>query len=99
MDAHKRSELLKAWSAKVQEQKEEIAQIMTLESGKPLTESRGEVDYATSYIDWYAEEAKRIYGRTIPSNTQSKRILVIKEPIGLVGATTPWNFPAAMMTR
>jgi succinate-semialdehyde dehydrogenase/glutarate-semialdehyde dehydrogenase len=72
---------------------------MTLENGKPLSESLGEVDYATSYIDWYAEEAKRIYGRTIPANNQSKRIIVSRQPIGLVAAITPWNFPAAMMTR
>jgi len=99
VNAHKRSELLRAWASKVQEQKENLAHIMTLESGKPLVESRGEVDYATSYIDWYAEEAKRIYGRTVPANLESKRILVTKEPVGLVGAITPWNFPAAMMTR
>lgn len=72
---------------------------MTLENGKPLSESIGEVDYATSYIDWYAEEAKRIYGRTIPANTENKRIIVSRQPIGLVAAITPWNFPAAMMTR
>src|SRR5699024_4698841 len=69
------------------------------ENGKPLQESLGEVDYATSYIDWYAEEAKRIYGRTIPAATETKRIVVSKQPIGLVAAITPWNFPAAMMTR
>ncbi|MDY0395731.1 aldehyde dehydrogenase family protein [Virgibacillus halophilus] len=72
---------------------------MTRENGKPLKESLGEVDYATSYIDWYAEEAKRVYGRTIPANTESKRIIVTKQPVGLVAAITPWNFPAAMMTR
>src|SRR5699024_497075 len=72
---------------------------MTKENGKPLHESLGEVNYATSYIDWYAEEAKRIYGRTIPANTESKRIIVSREPVGLVAAITPWNFPAAMMTR
>lgn len=72
---------------------------MTMESGKPLHESLGEVDYATSYIDWYAEEAKRLYGRTIPANTESKRIIVSRQPVGLVAAITPWNFPAAMMTR
>lgn len=99
VNASKRSELLKVWSAKVQKHKEKIAYIMTLESGKPLNESRGEVDYAISYIDWYLEEAKRIYGRTIPANSETKRVLVIKEPVGLVGAITPWNFPAAMMTR
>lgn len=99
VNAHKRSELLKYWSLKIAENKEDIARIMTLESGKPLKESRGEVEYARSYIDWYAEEAKRIYGRTIPANTESKRIVVTKEPVGLVGAVTSWNFPAAMMTR
>lgn len=99
VNAHERSRLLRKWSEKIQEQKEEIAELMTLENGKPLHESRGEVDYATSYIDWYAEEAKRIYGRTIPASTESKRIIVTKQPIGLVAAITPWNFPAAMMTR
>ena len=99
VNAHERSRLLQKWSAIVQEHKEEIAKIMTLENGKPLAESRGEVDYATSYIDWYAEEAKRTYGRTIPANTESKRIIISRQPIGLVAAITPWNFPAAMMTR
>jgi succinate-semialdehyde dehydrogenase / glutarate-semialdehyde dehydrogenase len=99
VNAHERSNLLKKWSEKIQENKAEIAEVMTLENGKPLKESLGEVDYATSYIDWYAEEAKRIYGRTIPSATESKRIVVSKQPIGLVAAITPWNFPAAMMTR
>jgi succinate-semialdehyde dehydrogenase/glutarate-semialdehyde dehydrogenase len=99
VNAHERSRLLQKWSQLVQEHKEEIAKIMTLENGKPLKESFGEVDYATSYIDWYAEEAKRIYGRTIPASTESKRIIVSRQPIGLVAAITPWNFPAAMMTR
>jgi succinate-semialdehyde dehydrogenase/glutarate-semialdehyde dehydrogenase len=99
VNAHERSRLLQRWSQLVQEHKEEIAKIMTLENGKPLKESLGEVDYATSYIDWYAEEAKRIYGRTIPASTESKRIIVSRQPIGLVAAITPWNFPAAMMTR
>lgn len=99
INAHERSRLLQAWSDKVQAHKQEIAEIMTLENGKPLSESIGEVDYATSYIDWYAEEAKRIYGRTIPANTENKRIIVSRQPIGLVAAITPWNFPAAMMTR
>ena len=99
VNAHERSKLLKKWSDKIQEHKAEIAEVMTLENGKPLKESLGEVDYATNYIDWYAEEAKRIYGRTIPSHTESKRIIVTKQPVGLVAAITPWNFPAAMMTR
>lgn len=98
-NAHERSRLLATWSAKIQENKQAIAEIMTKENGKPLPESLGEVNYATSYIDWYAEEAKRIYGRTIPANTESKRIIVSREPVGLVAAITPWNFPAAMMTR
>lgn len=99
VNAHERSRLLTNWARIIQEHKDEIAEIMTLENGKPLSESRGEVDYATSYIDWYAEEAKRIYGRTVPSSSETKRIVVSKQPIGLVAAITPWNFPAAMMTR
>jgi len=99
VNAHDRSNYLSKWSDKIQENKEAIAEVMTKENGKPLRESLGEVDYATSYIDWYAEEAKRIYGRTIPANTTAKRIVVSHQPIGLVAAITPWNFPAAMMTR
>src|SRR5699024_4496485 len=83
----------------IQNEKEAIAKVMTEENGKPLKESRGEVDYATSYIDWFAEEARRIYGRTIPSHAEGKRLAVRKQPVGLVAAITPWNFPAAMMTR
>lgn len=99
VNAHERSRLLKRWSQLIQADKEAIAKVMTLESGKPIQESLGEVDYATSYIDWYAEEAKRIYGRTIPANNESKRMIVTRQPVGLVAAITPWNFPAAMMTR
>src|SRR5690625_1208335 len=98
-NAHERAYLLKKWSNLIQAHKTEIAEVMTKENGKPYRESLGEVDYATSYIDWYAEEAKSTYGRTIPANTDSKRIIVRKEPIRLVAALTPWNFPAAMMTR
>lgn len=98
-NAHERSRLLIKWSQLIQENKEAIAKVMTEENGKPLAESRGEVDYATSYIDWYAEEAKRLYGRTIPSHADGKRLQVTQHPIGLVAAITPWNFPAAMMTR
>lgn len=97
--AHERSRLLKNWAQIIQAHKADIAEVMTLENGKPLAESLGEVDYATSYIDWYAEEAKRIYGRTVPATSETKRIVVTKQPIGLVAAITPWNFPAAMMTR
>ncbi len=98
-NAHERSRLLEKWSQLIQKNKLEIATVMTKENGKPLAESIGEVDYATSYIDWYAEEAKRLYGRTVPAHVDRKRLLVSKHPIGLVAAITPWNFPAAMMTR
>lgn len=98
-NAHERSRLLMKWSALIQKNKQEIAKVMTEENGKPLAESIGEVDYATSYIDWYAEEAKRIYGRSIPTHADGKRLMVSKYPVGLVAAITPWNFPAAMMTR
>lgn len=97
--AHERAALLLAWGARIEEEKLLMAEIMTKENGKPLKESIGEMDYAISYITWYAEEAKRIYGRTIPSHTTDKRLIVSKQPVGLVGAITPWNFPAAMMTR
>ncbi|WP_368900953.1 NAD-dependent succinate-semialdehyde dehydrogenase [Oceanobacillus oncorhynchi] len=99
LDAYKRFGLLNKWSGLIKENKVEIAKVMTLESGKPLSESLNEVDYAASYIDWYAEEGKRVYGRSIPSSSVSKKAIVSKEPLGLVGAITPWNFPAAMMTR
>lgn len=99
VNAHERSRLLQKWSRLIQESKEEIAKVMTLESGKPIRESLGEVDYATNYIDWYAEEAKRLYGRTIPANTETKRIIITRQAVGPVAAITPWNFPAAMMTR
>lgn len=99
VNAHERSRLLQKWSNLIQKNKESIAKVMTLESGKPIKESLGEVDYATSYIDWYAEEAKRLYGRTVPANTETKRIVITRQPVGPVAAITPWNFPAAMMTR
>jgi succinate-semialdehyde dehydrogenase / glutarate-semialdehyde dehydrogenase len=78
---------------------DDLAMIMTAEQGKPLAESKGEIAYAASFIDWFAEEAKRIYGDTIPHNAKGRRILVLKEPIGVFAAITPWNFPAAMITR
>lgn len=99
INAHERSRLLMNWAELVLANKEEIAKTMTLENGKPLKESLGEVNYATDYIVWYAEEAKRIYGRTVPANHDAKRIVVDQQPIGVVAAITPWNFPAAMMTR
>jgi succinate-semialdehyde dehydrogenase/glutarate-semialdehyde dehydrogenase len=79
--------------------KEDLALIMTSEQGKPLAEARGEVDYAASFVEFYAEEAKRVYGETIPSHRADARIMVIRQPIGVIAAITPWNFPAAMITR
>jgi succinate-semialdehyde dehydrogenase/glutarate-semialdehyde dehydrogenase len=81
------------------ERKEHLARVMTLEQGKPLAESRGEIDYAASFIEWFAEEGRRVYGETIPASFPDKRILVIKRPVGVTAAITPWNFPAAMITR
>src|SRR5215213_6595521 len=81
------------------ERKEHLAKVMTLEQGKPITESRGEIVYAASFIEWFAEEGKRVYGDVVPASFPDKRILVIKRPVGVAAAITPWNFPAAMITR
>lgn len=97
--AYERSALISKWADLIIQHKESIAKIMTEENGKPYKESLGEVAYAVSYLTWYAEEAKRIYGRTIPAGSTSKRIVVTRQGVGLVAAITPWNFPAAMMTR
>ncbi|MED1488727.1 NAD-dependent succinate-semialdehyde dehydrogenase [Bacillus smithii] len=97
--AGERSALLYKWHQLIDEHKEEIGEIMTREQGKPLKEAIGEVNYANSFISWYAEEGKRIYGETIPASHENKRILVLKQPVGVVAAITPWNFPAAMITR
>ena len=78
---------------------DDLARIMTAEQGKPFQESRGEIAYAASFIEWFAEEGKRIYGDTIPEPVAGRRIVVVKEPIGVFAAITPWNFPAAMITR
>ncbi len=81
------------------ERREHLATVMTLEQGKPLAESRGEIAYAASFIEWFAEEGKRVYGDTVPASAPGKRIMVIKRPVGVTAAITPWNFPAAMITR
>ncbi|MFQ5852381.1 MAG: NAD-dependent succinate-semialdehyde dehydrogenase [Candidatus Binatia bacterium] len=81
------------------QRKEELARILTSEQGKPLIESRGEIQYAAGFVTWFAEEGKRVYGETIPASVAHKRLLVIKQPVGVVAAITPWNFPAAMVTR
>jgi succinate-semialdehyde dehydrogenase/glutarate-semialdehyde dehydrogenase len=97
--AHERSAILRKLFELMLQNTEDLAQIMTAEQGKPLAESRGEIAYAASFIEWFAEEGKRIYGDTIPQPTKGRRILVLKEPIGVFAAITPWNFPAAMITR
>ncbi|UOQ44271.1 NAD-dependent succinate-semialdehyde dehydrogenase [Halobacillus salinarum] len=99
LSAEERAAYLEKMYARLIERKEEIAQVLTEENGKPLKEARGEVLYAASFIKWYAEEGKRVYGRTIPSKGEGQRIQVIKQPVGVVAAITPWNFPAAMITR
>lgn len=97
--AYERADYLKEFHKLILDNQEELAQIMTLEMGKPIKESRGEVNYAASFIEWFAEEGKRVYGETIPSHMSSKRLQVWKKPVGVVAAITPWNFPAAMLTR
>jgi succinate-semialdehyde dehydrogenase/glutarate-semialdehyde dehydrogenase len=97
--AAERSQLLRRWYELLLENKEDLAILMTAEQGKPMAESRGEISYAASFIEWFAEEGKRVYGDTIPTFQNDKRIIVIKEPIGVCAAITPWNFPAAMITR
>ena len=99
LTAKDRSERLRDWFNLMIAAQEDLARIMTAEQGKPLAESRGEITYAASFIEWFAEEAKRAYGDTIPSPQADGRILVLKEPIGVVAAITPWNFPAGMITR
>ncbi|MGJ7457252.1 NAD-dependent succinate-semialdehyde dehydrogenase [Halomonas sp. MA07-2] len=97
--AKERAGLLRAWYDAIMAHQEELARLMTLEQGKPLAESRGEVAYGASFVEFYAEEAKRVAGETLPSHGVDKRILVFREPIGVVAAITPWNFPLAMITR
>ena len=97
--AKERAAILRKWYELMMASQEDLAQLMTAEQGKPLAESRGEIAYGASFIEWFAEEGKRIYGDVIPTNAPGRRILVTKEPIGVVGAVTPWNFPNAMITR
>jgi succinate-semialdehyde dehydrogenase/glutarate-semialdehyde dehydrogenase len=97
--AKERSILLKSWFAKLSEHAEDLARLISLEQGKPLSESRTEVTYGASFIEWFAEEAKRAYGEIIPETVPGRKLLVLKEPVGIVAAITPWNFPVAMLTR
>src|SRR6266436_2063610 len=97
--AKERANVLRKWFDLMMENQEDLARLMTLEQGKPLSESRGEVAYAASFLEWFGEEAKRVYGDTIPGHQADKRIVVIKQAIGVVACITPWNFPLAMITR
>ena len=97
--AKERAAILRKWHDLLMANQEDLAIVMTVEQGKPLTESRGEIEYAASFIEWFSEEAKRVYGDTIPAQQTDKRIVVVKEPIGVCVAITPWNFPVAMITR
>ncbi|MFT0182559.1 NADP-dependent succinate-semialdehyde dehydrogenase [Pseudomonas benzopyrenica] len=99
LTAKERSAKLRRWYELMIENQDDLGRLMTLEQGKPLAEAKGEIVYAASFIEWFAEEAKRIYGDTIPGHQADKRILVIKQPIGVTAAITPWNFPTAMITR
>ncbi|OAS83176.1 NAD-dependent succinate-semialdehyde dehydrogenase [Metabacillus litoralis] len=97
--AYERADLIHQWHDLIKEQLIDLAKTMTMEQGKPLKEAIGEVNYANGFLSWYAEEAKRIYGETIPATQRNKRLFVQKQPVGVVAVITPWNFPAAMITR
>jgi len=99
LTAKERANILRRWFNLIVEHQDDLARMMTQEQGKPLTEAKGEINYAASFIEWFAEEAKRVHGDTIPGHQADKRLIVIKQPIGVTAAITPWNFPAAMITR
>ena len=97
--AKERAQILRRWADLMVANQDDLGKLMTAEQGKPLAESKGEVAYAASFIEWFAEEGKRLYGDVIPPHQPDKRILVLRQPVGVVAAITPWNFPAAMITR
>jgi succinate-semialdehyde dehydrogenase/glutarate-semialdehyde dehydrogenase len=97
--AKERGAVLMRWHALVQQHAEDLARLMTAEQGKPLAEAKGEIAYGASFLEWFAEEAKRVYGETVPTTDPNKRFLVLRQPIGVCAAITPWNFPVAMITR
>jgi succinate-semialdehyde dehydrogenase/glutarate-semialdehyde dehydrogenase len=99
LTAKERANILRRWYDLIMAHQELLARLLTREQGKPLAEAKGEIAYAASFIEWFAEEAKRVYGEVIPGHIADKRIVVLKQPIGVVAAITPWNFPAAMITR
>lgn len=94
-----RAKILRKWNELMLNHQEDLARLMTAEQGKPLAEAMGEIAYAGSFLEWFGEEAKRVYGDTIPAPSNDRRIMVLKQPVGVVGAITPWNFPTAMITR
>ena len=97
--AAERAAVLWRWHHLLLEHQEDLARLMTAEQGKPLAEARGEIVYAASFLEWFAEEGRRVYGDTIPAASTDQRIVVIRQPVGVCAAVTPWNFPAAMITR
>jgi succinate-semialdehyde dehydrogenase/glutarate-semialdehyde dehydrogenase len=97
--ARERAAILRRWFELMLQHQQDLARLMTIEQGKPLVESHGEVSYAAAFLEWFGEEAKRVYGDTIPGHQPDKRIVVLKQPVGVVGCITPWNFPLAMITR
>uniref|UniRef100_A0A8C4U3M3 Succinate-semialdehyde dehydrogenase, mitochondrial n=1 Tax=Falco tinnunculus TaxID=100819 RepID=A0A8C4U3M3_FALTI len=99
LPAKERSRLLRRWYELVVENREELARIITAENGKPLKEAQGEILYSASFLEWFAEEARRVYGDVIPASAKDRRILVLKQPVGVAAIITPWNFPSAMITR
>src|SRR5580765_3031676 len=97
--AIERARILRRAADVIRERKDEIARVMTLEQGKPLAEAAGEVDYAAGFLEWFGGEAERVYGQVVPPTNPASRVLVLRQPVGVTAAITPWNFPAAMMTR
>lgn len=97
--AKERSILIRNWAEKMKNNREDLAILMTLEQGKPLGESKSEIDYAFSFLEWFSEESKRTYGDVIPSHREDTKIEVLKQPVGVCGILTPWNFPSSMITR
>ncbi|OBR50065.1 NAD-dependent succinate-semialdehyde dehydrogenase [Paraburkholderia tropica] len=97
--AKERGEIVRRWYELIVEHKDDLATLITLEEGKPIAEARGEIDYAASFVQWFSEEAKRVYGEMIPATKDRQRIIALKQPVGVCAAITPWNFPAAMITR
>src|SRR5690606_9637599 len=97
--AKERSTVLRKWFELMIENKDDLGRILTMEQGKPLAEATGEIVYGASFVEWFAEEGRRLYGDIVPGHQKDKRILVMKQPIGVVAAITPWNFPNAMITR